>query len=253
MKYLLSLSWLLVSLSACAQIPATITKPQELTVTFRGQQYDALLVNPAYAHIHMHWQSHQKPYKSIKSLKDSLSRSTKAIFMLTNGGMFHKDNSPVGLYIEAQQELVALDTFTQRGGNFYMQPNGVFFLDEKGAHIQTTTEFRQRPLENRKHIQYATQSGPMLLSHGAIHGLFQPASHNLNLRSGVGILPNGYVVFVISQSNKTNFYDFASVFNGLFGCADALYLDGAISKMYLPQRRAKDVGGNFGVMISVTE
>jgi uncharacterized protein YigE (DUF2233 family) len=60
------------------------------------------------------------------------------------------------------------------------------------------------------------------------------------------------VVFVISKSNQTNFYDFAAIFKDRFKCRNALYLDGAISKMYLKENRKEDVGGDFGVMISVT-
>ncbi|QHS58592.1 phosphodiester glycosidase family protein [Chitinophaga agri] len=70
--------------------------------------------------------------------------------------------------------------------------------------------------------------------------------------SGVGILSNGNVVFIISKEANTTFFDFASIFKDLFGCSDALYLDGAISKMYLPQHRPEDTGGDFGVIISVT-
>lgn len=123
---------------------------------------------------------------------------------------------------------------------------GYFIRIKEGAHISTTSSFKN------KDISYATQSGPMLVIDGNIHPLFKQGSENVNLRSGVGIMPDGKVVFIISKSNQTNFYEFASIFKEKFGCKNALYLDGAISKMYLKGNRKEDVGGDFGVMIAVS-
>ena len=55
---------------------------------------------------------------------------------------------------------------------------------------------------------WATQSGPMLLINGAINPEFQENSANLKIRSGVGIIDDRNVVFVISNE-PINFYDFA--------------------------------------------
>ena len=77
-------------------------------------------------------------------------------------------------------------------------------------------------------------------------------SKNLNIRNGVGILPNGKLIFVMSKQ-KINFYDFASYFKSL-GCKNALYLDGFISKTYLPENGYNTLdGGNFGVIIGETK
>ena len=98
----------------------------------------------------------------------------------------------------------------------------------------------------------ATQSGPMLIINGKHHPKFNHGSKSKKLRSGVGILPNGNIVFIISEKAHTNFFQFATIFKDIFGCNDALFLDGAISEMYI-----KDIhnckNNNFGPIIYVTK
>ncbi|WPQ66272.1 phosphodiester glycosidase family protein [Chitinophaga sancti] len=217
---------------------------QELSFTWHQQEYDAIIVDPTKEVIRMHWLDDKGiPYKNIAAVKQA---SGKDILMITNGGMFQPGNVPVGLYIENGKTIRPLDTAQNKPGNFYLLPNGVFYTDKEGAHVSTTSSFKN------KDISYATQSGPMLVIDGNIHPLFKQGSENVNLRSGVGIMPDGKVVFIISKSNQTNFYEFASIFKEKFECKNALYLDGVISKMYLKGNRKEDVGGDFGVMIAVS-
>jgi uncharacterized protein YigE (DUF2233 family) len=100
-------------------------------------------------------------------------------------------------------------------------------------------------------VKYATQSGPMLLTNGKIHPEFREGSTNLNIRNGVGILPNNKLVFAMSKK-EINFYDFAKYFQDL-GCKNALFLDGFVSRTYLPEKNWIQTDGNLGVMIGVTE
>ncbi len=83
---------------------------------------------------------------------------------------------------------------------------------------------------------------------GKINNAFTKGSENLNIRNGVGILPNGNVVFAMSKK-MIFFYDFANYFKYL-GCKKALYLDGYVSRMYLPSKSYNDLGGDFGVIIA---
>jgi uncharacterized protein YigE (DUF2233 family) len=112
--------------------------------------------------------------------------------------------------------------------------------------ICTTTDFI-----NNGQINYATQSGPMLVIDGEIHPIFKEGSKNLNIRNGVGILPDKKVVFAMSKK-EINFYDFANYFKKL-GCKNALYLDGFVSRAYLPEKKWVQTDGNFGVMIGITK
>jgi uncharacterized protein YigE (DUF2233 family) len=128
-----------------------------------------------------------------------------------------------------------------------MEPNGVFYLTDKNeAVVCQTSEFKLSD-----HIKYATQSGPMLVINGNIHPAFKQGSSNLNIRNGVGILPEGKLIFAMSK-NVINFYDFAKYFKNL-GCKNALYLDGFVSRTYLPEKNWIQLDGNFGVMIGVTQ
>lgn len=162
-----------------------------------------------------------------------------------NGGMFRKDNSPQGLFVEDGKTIAPLD-IADGNGNFYLKPNGVFYISKNNvAAISTTQDFRNG------NIRYATQSGPMLVTGGQIHPAFKEGSANVNIRNGVGILPDGKVVFAMSKT-EINFYDFAKYFRDL-GCKNALYLDGFVSKTYLPEKNWKQTDGNFGVMIGVTK
>ena len=161
-----------------------------------------------------------------------------------NGGMYKPGGAPQGLYVENGEVLSPIDT-SNGNGNFYLQPNGVFYIKtDKIAAICKTTAF------NNNHIQYATQSGPMLVIDGDIHPAFKKSSANLNIRNGVGILPDNSIVFAMSRK-EINFYDFAGYFKSL-GCKNALYLDGLVSRTYLPEKNWIQTEGNFGVIVGIT-
>ncbi|MEO8239162.1 MAG: phosphodiester glycosidase family protein [Flavobacterium sp.] len=138
-----------------------------------------------------------------------------------------------------------MDT-TNAQGNFYLKPNGVFYLTTENVPEICTTEM----FHNNGKVAYATQSGPMLVIENQIHPAFKEGSPNLNIRNGVGILPNGKMVFVLSKK-EVNFYDFAKYFKDL-GCKNALYLDGFVSRAYLPSENWIQTDGNFGVLFAVT-
>jgi uncharacterized protein YigE (DUF2233 family) len=158
--------------------------------------------------------------------------------------MYKPDGSPQGLFIENGKTLSPLDT-SSGGGNFYLKPNGVFYITaDNKAVICKTPDFK----DNGK-LKYATQSGPMLMIDGQIQPAFKEGSANLNIRNGVGILPDGRIIFAMSKSG-INFYDFAQYFKSL-GCKNALYLDGLVSRAYLPEKNWAQTDGNFGVIIAV--
>ncbi|SDK25937.1 Uncharacterized protein YigE, DUF2233 family [Catalinimonas alkaloidigena] len=183
---------------------------------------------------------------SFSRLKQFTESHREKLVFAMNGGMFTPSHAPQGLYIENGQLLASLDT-TAGQGNFYLKPNGVFYLTtDRQAVICTTDQF-----SNDGQVQYATQSGPMLLMDGEYHPALKKGSTNLHIRNGVGILPDGRVVFALSKT-EINFYDLASFFKDL-GCEQALYLDGFVSRMYLPEKDWRQLDGDFGVMIGVTK
>lgn len=184
-------------------------------------------------------------FGSILNFKNWTESKNLSLDFAMNAGMYKKDNSPQGLYIEKKKVLSPLDA-TKAEGNFYLKPNGVFYISTgKTTEICTTEKF-----QNNGKIEYATQSGPMLVIDGKIHPDFKEGSVNLNIRNGVGILPNGKIVFVLSKK-EINFYDFANYFKSL-GCKNALYLDGFVSRAYIPSENWIQTDGNFGVIFAVT-
>ena len=188
----------------------------------------------------------EKIIKSFKKLNSSLKTKNEKLVFAVNGGMYKTDHSPLGLYIEDGEKLSKVNRIKKGYGNFYMQPNGIFYItDSNTAVVCKTLDFKHEG------VKYATQSGPMLLIDGKIHDKFKEGSRNLNIRNGVGILPNGSIVFGMSK-DMINFHDFANYFKSL-GCENALYLDGFVSKTYLPSDGYNTLNGNFGVIIGEIE
>lgn len=184
-------------------------------------------------------------FKSIQNLKSFVESKQLKLLFAMNGGMYKKDNSPLGLFIENKKTLSSINT-SDGSGNFYLKPNGVFYItSDNNPFVCKTGDF----IDNGK-IKFATQSGPMLLNDGQIHTAFKNGSKNLNIRNGVGILPNNKIVFAMSKI-EISFYDFAKYFQSL-GCKNALYLDGFVSRTYLPEKKWIQTDGNFGVIIAVT-
>ena len=223
--------------------------------TFKGINYHMCVVNmeDKSQEINFHLKNKAgKTYSNISALIKDKELDSLEFLMVTNGGMYTPNHEPQGLFIEQGKTIKPLDeSNTNNNTNFYLFPNGVFYLDSNNnANIKITTEYSK--LNKTLHTKYATQSGPMLVIDNKIHDKFVQGSKNINIRSGVGITDNKRVIFLISDE-QVNFWDFATVFKDILGCKNALYLDGAISLMYLNKVNPSDVGGNFGPLISVTK
>ena len=232
---------------------------QALHLERLDNSFDIYLAEPEKRNIRLYWKDHRnKRFQNFENLRNAYTEGQ--LVFATNGGMYKKDGAPQGLYIEGGEELIPLDPKEKGYGNFYMQPNGIFVLDTAGkAEVISTQQFmRKYGYKGRgkspqlREIQFATQSGPMLVHNGKINEHFRQGSSNLNIRSGVGIMKNQKVVFAISNK-RVNFYDFAAFFKSYLGCDNALYLDGAISEMYVPELKRYQKGGNYGAIIGIVE
>lgn len=219
-------------------------------VGFRSAQQPSIahrIVDPRKETVTLHWKNERGSiHGSIGALKADLESEGKQLLFAMNGGMYTADHGPVGLYVEDGRMLHTIDRRTDPKDNFHMQPNGVFGLYQDGrAFVKTTTA-----MDNMRNVRYATQSGPMLLVDGVINKNFTPGSKNLNIRNGVGLMADGRVLFAISQE-PVNFHDFASWFKEQ-GCVNALYLDGFVSKAFIPEAGVLGLDGELGVLIAVT-
>lgn len=212
----------------------------------KDDRFVSYIVDAKKQDLKLYWKNNkQEHFRSIQNLKDWLNKNHKKLVFAMNAGMYKQDNSPQGLFIENQKTIQTLDTISGNG-NFYLKPNGVFYVTvDNLPSICITSKFK-----NSGNLKYATQSGPMLVIDGQIHPAFNQKSTNLNIRNGAGILPDNKIIFAMSKK-EINFYDFANYFKNL-GCKNALYLDGLVSRTYLPEQNWIQTDGNFGVLIGVT-
>ncbi len=218
-------------------------------VSYRGLSFDVVSLNPTKVDLQLFWKDQSgAPYRNFESLKLDLQKQNKELVFATNAGIFSSNFSPGGLHVE--KGTVASDLNLREGeGNFHLLPNGVFYLNReaKAGIIESHQYSKDQP-----QTTVATQSGPMLVINGELHPSFSPRSENLHVRSGVGVNNKGDVVFVISR-NLVSFYNFARLFRDKLACGDALYLDGNISRIFLPEKGLTETSGDFVGILGVVK
>jgi uncharacterized protein YigE (DUF2233 family) len=188
-----------------------------------------------------------KPLRTFDALARRLEAQGKRLTFAMNAGMFHADHLPVGLLIEQHRQIAPLNT-AEGKGNFFLKPNGVFFIDTKGAAVVDAAQFSQTPAD----IVLATQSGPLLVIDGAIHPKLDSNSRSRYIRNGVGVDASGTVVFAASADVLT-LYEFATIFRGVLKCPNALYLDGSVSSVYAPSLKEHIQRADLGPIIAVVD
>lgn len=213
---------------------------------FDGLPYTLCGFDPAQSEIRIyHREPSGEPFGSFDSLVRQLWRERHYLIVAMNGGMYHQDLSPVGLFVEHGLERQPIST-KSGWGNFHLLPNGVFWLKDGRAGVTETFRY----LKERRSADYATQSGPMLVIDGAIHPRFLPDGDSLKIRNGIGVDADGTVRMVISEM-PVRFYDFARLFRDRLGCRNALYLDGTISSLYAADSGRRDHLFPLGPIIAV--
>lgn len=207
--------------------------------------FQSYIINPNKNNIQLFWKDEKgNIIQTFSNLNNTLQIQNKKLIFAMNGGMFTKEFSPLGLYMENGKTIHPI--YKKKGkGNFYLEPNGVLVMNKKTAQVVTTNSFK-----NSDSLLFATQSGPMLVIDGKIHASFNKDSKSLYIRNGVGILPNGHVIFAISNQ-KVNFYTFAKFFLDK-GCKNALYLDGYVSAMWSNDKIIGKENEKYGVIIALT-
>jgi uncharacterized protein YigE (DUF2233 family) len=212
------------------------------------QEFFVRTIDPRTEQIELFWQDPSgQRFGAFRRLRDTLASQGRTLKFAMNAGIFGVDFAPLGLHIENGRILHPLNLGKGGRGNFYLKPNGVFYIaDKKPAVVDARTypKLKVKPT-------IATQSGPALVLKGTIHPAFREDSSNRHYRNGVGVTHDGKVVFAISQTLVT-FYEFATLFRDVLGCDEALYLDGALSAVYAPDRDQNFLGGDFVGMLAVT-
>lgn len=177
-------------------------------------------------------------------LQAAIPEGQRLIFAM-NAGMYHPDRRPVGLYVEGGAEGHSIVT-TEGPGNFGLLPNGVFCIGDTLAVIESRAFAANPPA-----CHYATQSGPMLVIGGALHPKFRADSTSVNIRNGVGVSADGQNAWFAISNEPVTFHHFARLFRDELALPDALFLDGAISRLIVPETGRADIGLPMGPIVGV--
>jgi uncharacterized protein YigE (DUF2233 family) len=132
----------------------SVTRPRFTTirVDFRTERVELFLRDDA-----------GRTFNRFDRLKSWLASRNERLRFAMNAGMFRPDLSPVGLLVQDGQQVSPLN-LSDGAGNFFLKPNGVFFISESGPRIVESSEY---PALARG-VRLATQSGPLLVRNGVL-------------------------------------------------------------------------------------
>jgi uncharacterized protein YigE (DUF2233 family) len=233
----------------CAGQPAQAGEQPCRPYTFEGHAYTLCQAPLSRFSIRLFWQRPDgAPYSYLSALPKTDAKGGRLAFAL-NGGMFHPDYRPVGLYIEEGRELARVNT-RSGPGNFHLKPNGVFYASDEEAGVLETGAF----LKKKPNALFATQSGPMLVIEGKLHPRIAKASASAKARDGVCVRGEGVALFAISEG-EVPFDTFERLFRDGLKCRNALFLDGGTAPaLYVPSgSQAGNMLLGLGPMIAVYE
>lgn len=135
-------------------------------VAATGGNYTVCRVEPHETLRVFHSNARGVPYETFHALRDALKLQNLGLSFAMNAGMFHASKNAVGLLVTGGREVAPVNR-SDGTGNFFLRPNGVFFVDADGPRVLATEDFRN--LSPRE----ATQSGPMLVHRGLIPDTLQ--------------------------------------------------------------------------------
>jgi uncharacterized protein YigE (DUF2233 family) len=231
---------------ACLFLPSvTLAGCEEMTEP--AASYIACRFDPTREEIRLHLSGPDGvPYGGFADLRRQLWAERRVLTFAMNAGMYHDDLSPVGYF--AEYGKVLKPAVTGGGwGNFHLLPNGVFLMQDGKAAVMETKSFLARGVTP----DFGTQSGPMLVIDGKLHPRFLPDSDSFKIRNGIGVDGQGRVYMVMSRV-PVRFYDFAVFFRDRLGCANALYLDGTVSSLFIAEENRMDGLFPMGPILSVS-
>ncbi len=239
----------------CALLLAAASKllaGERSRAQFQGVDYEVYRCKPA--EVRLFWKDADgQSYGQFQRLQQALARSGGKLVFAMNAGIYKLaggDYAPCGLHVEEGRVLNLLNRASGQG-NFYLKPNVVFFVSGDKTGVMETTEFAAA----RNHAPDRAAIGTAPSSNGRMHPAFRADSASLHHRNGVGIAPNGDVLFAITE------------FSGRQSCEPlrirrifpqpwlpvALFLDGDISAMWDSDGCPAPAINTFAAILSVTE
>ncbi len=236
----------LVSMLLALSIPAIATAAPDCgSVDHDGNRYTICTLRADADDLRL-WHSDRDGnlYGGFGAIDRALRAEGKRLVFAMNGGMYHDDRRPVGLYLENGEQRGPLVT-RDGPGNFGLLPNGVFCFGDGRAAVVESRSFAANPPACR----YATQSGPMLVIDGALHPRFLVNSDSLFIRNGVGVAADGVTVYFAISEDRVNFHSFGRLFRDVLKTPNALYFDGKVSRLYAPAIGRADIGFSLGPIV----
>lgn len=210
--------------------------------------YWIVKIDPKRADLRLRWKDKDdRPLRTLEAAREAVRAEGRRFEFATNSGIYARDGSPLGLHVEQGRRLARLNLSKASKGNFFVQPNGVFYLKGRAAGILETKAYRDSGIAP----DYASQSGPLLVQEGRVNPSFSPESDNRRLRSGVGVANDGRVVFAVSEA-AVSFHRFATFFRDALACPNALYLDGTISAFAFRDEPSPQVAPFVGIWTAST-
>jgi uncharacterized protein YigE (DUF2233 family) len=209
--------------------------------TFEDQSFTVCLADPASMDFKLYLKRGDETlYGSLEAIPDD------GLLFATNAGMYTPEYAAAGLYVENGIQRKALNTRKSGYGNFHLQPNGVFWVQDGHAAVTTTEAYaRLKPSAD-----IATQSGPMLVIAGAINPKFDDNGPSRTIRNGVGVMNDGRVAIAISEG-PVSFGAFARLFRDDLKCPNALYLDGSVSRLRIAGETRDSFGPPLGPILGI--
>nr|WP_233343245.1 phosphodiester glycosidase family protein [Hyphomonas sp. Mor2] len=189
-----------------------------------------------------------EPYLQFDTLERELDEQGEVLIFAMNGGMYHEDRRPVGYYRDGLGDQATVNT-NDGPGNFHLKPNGVFWLTGSGAGITESAAYLEAGIDPL----YATQSGPMLVIDGSLHPELNPEGTSHRRRNGVGVSADGRSVYFAISDSAVTFHEFATLFRDVIQVPNALFLDGQVSRIYVPSINRYEIGTDLGPIIGVVE
>jgi len=142
-----------------------------------------------------------------------------------------RDKLPPGLIIDKGRILKPLN-FKRGKGNFYEpSPNGVFYIGKNTIGIIESKKF-----QINNDIEFAIQTGPMMIIDGAINHGFDELSDNRHVRSAIGISgdANKREIVFVTSINPVNFHEISNFMKIKQLCNNSLHLESVNAYMSYP-------------------
>ena len=242
--------WLLILLLAACKRPESAPDVTDesaagacRSLMFEGQRFTVCRDSDARIELAL-TDPRGRPLRSFVALEQVLGDRAAKVRFAVNGGMFDDEGRPIGLAVADGKEAWPINRRTDGGGNFHLQPNGVFLIRTDGR----AAVIRTQDYSTTAAPRIATQSGPMLVIDGTVNPRFDADGRSRYVRNGVGVDGDGVPVFAISDT-PVSFGKFARLFAGPLGCRNALYLDGAVSSLWDPANGRMDSLVPIGPMV----